>query len=132
MKSSIKLLLAALFGLLCVSPCFAQSPAAPVSPETQNFILEVLTGLAVKYPVVATIVGIMGTMRLWAKPVCSIVHQVIELTPTKWDDGWWAKGYDFLTKNPVGIAIAWGLDWLASIKIVPPGAQPRPVPPGGN
>jgi hypothetical protein len=132
MKTRLQLILAAILGLLCTSVCFAQSPAAPVSPETQGFILQFLTDMAVKYPVVATIVGVMGTMRLWAKPVFSIVHQVIELTPTKWDDGYWAKGYDFLTKNPVGIAIAWGLDWIASIKIVPPGAQARPVPPGGN
>lgn len=115
---------------------FAQeaAPAAadPISPEAQNFILQLLTGLTVKYPIIATLVGLMGTMRLWAKPVFSIVHQVIALTPSQWDDGLWASGYDFLTVNPIGKALAWLLDWVASIKLTPPGAAPRTPPPAAS
>lgn len=112
------------------APAAPAAAVAPVSPEAQGFILSLITEAVAKWPWLAVVVAFVGSMRLWAKPVFSAVHTIIELTPTKWDDGLWAKVFDFFTRNPVGISLAWLLDWLGSVKIVPPGAGPRQLPPG--
>lgn len=129
MKTSLKLLLAALVGLLFAVACFAQDSAAasaPVSPAVQSAIAEFLAAAVVKWPVLSTIIAVIGSMRLWAKPVFGLLHQIVELTPTKWDDGLWAKAYDFFTRNSVGVLIAWALDYFGSIKVIPPGSIARP------
>lgn len=128
MKNYIHLLLAVLAALFVATFALAEDVAAsgaPLSNEAQGFILSLLTSAVVKWPVLSTLVAFVGSMRLWAKPLFSLVHSVIELTPSKWDDDLWAKAYDFFTANPVGKTLAWLLDWLGSVKVVPPGAQPR-------
>lgn len=143
MKTNIKsiwpMILLALFAAVFILPIPASAQniivdstpnfiAAPtLSPATQNFILGLLTTLAAKYPFVATLIGILGTMRLWAKPAFSFIHSIVDLTPTMADDGWWSKAYSFFTTNPVGKFLAYLLDWLGSIKLTPP-AKPATAP----
>lgn len=132
----IHILLAAIFAalLLCVIPvsAFAQdaAPAVVVTPvlpaEASNFILELLFKLAAAHPWVATIITVIGSMRVWAKPVFAAIHSIIEITPTTYDDGLWAMAYRFFTENPVGKSIAWLLDYLASVKIAPPAKPAEP------
>jgi hypothetical protein len=105
------------------------APEMPITltPEAQNFVLDLFTGLIAKYPVLATLVAILGSMRVWAKPFFSAVHALVQLTPSKTDDGWWASAYDFFTLTPTGKTLAWLLDYVASIKLVPP-AKTAPAP----
>ena len=104
----------------------ADAPAF-VTPEAQNFLLTFITALAVKYPFIATVITLLGTLRLWLKPVFSAIHAIVDLTPTKLDDGYWAKAYDFFTATATGRFLAWLLDYVASIKLVPPGGKPITV-----
>lgn len=130
MKTSIKVMLAALVGLLFAVACFAQDSAvaSPVSPAAQSVISELLAAAVIKWPVLSSIIAFIGTMRLWAKPVFSFLHEVVETTPSKWDDGLWAQAFDFFTKNRIGIFLAWALDYFGSVKILPPGSVPRVTP----
>lgn len=110
---------------VCPSIALAQDSALPISAETQDSILGFLTGLAAKYPLVTTLLAAVGFARVWVKPVCSILHSIVDLTPSKTDDGWWATAQDFFTNNAVGKALAFLVDWLGSVKLVPP-AKPNP------
>lgn len=119
-------LAALLVPLLLIPATYAQNPA-PVqpetqvlSPETQNFILNLLTVLVAKYPWLATVITVIGSMRLWAKPVFSALHALTDITATKWDDGLWSRMYVFFTQHPMGRILAYLLDWLGSVKIQPP------------
>lgn len=81
----------------------------------EDFAYSVIAKLALKYPWIASIIAAMGFARVFAKPICSIIHAVVDLTPTKKDDGFLAW---FTT--PTGKKVAYALDWALSIKIVPP------------
>lgn len=100
---------------------------APISPETQNFVLSLVTVAVAKYPWLATIIAIIGSMRLWAKPVFAALHALVDLTPSKWDDGLFNTLGIFFTENPTGKLIAFLLDWVGSVKLTPPTAKPSVV-----
>lgn len=104
----------------------ALAPSTPVGAD--NPVLVLLGDLAVKYPLIATVIAVLGSMRLWAKPVFSAVHALVELTPSKADDGWWAGIYNYLTNTPSGRTLNWVLDYVASIKVVPPTKKAEPTP----
>lgn len=123
-KNLLLVLVVAVFGFLCVN-AYAQADASPAplaSNDAMNFILVFITNLAAKYPVVATVLTIMGSARLWMKPVSSIVHQIVELTPSKRDDGALTAVLAFFNENPVGRFLAYLFDWLLSVKIQKPSA----------
>lgn len=102
-----------------------------LTPETQNFVLNILTVLVAKYPWLATLIAVVGSMRLWAKPVFSALHALALLTPNKWDDGLWDKLNVFFTETNAGKFLAYLLDWFASIKVVPPTTPKAVVEKGG-
>ena len=116
------LLLFAFFPLLVVA---AEAVAAPATPEVPNFVLVFLTNLIATHPKVATLVGILGTMRLWAKPAFTLIHSVVDTTPSTKDDAVLGKVTNFFAANPVGKMLAYLLDYVTSIKIVP--VQPKPT-----
>ncbi len=72
-----------------------------------------ILGLAASYPIITTILAIMGVVRVVMKPVMSIIRMVVKATPSKADDkklneverSWWWK------------AILYILDLLTSIKL---------------
>ena len=133
----VGLLLLAFLSLL-LAPCsLLAQDAAPIAttivlpPEAQNLILTVLGKLMESHPWVATVIAVLGSMRLWAKPVGSLVHSIIEITPSKYDDGIWASAYKFLTEHPFGKFLAYLLDWIGSVKIAPPAPPAPPKDPLG-
>lgn len=135
MKTNRTSILVGLLAVLCLlfAPVFlfAQEavPVVPVLPaDAQNFILDLLGRLMVSHPWVATLVAVLGSMRLWAKPLFSLIHTIVDATPSKTDDGLWATAYAFFTVNPVGKFIAYALDWFASVKITPPAKPADPAP----
>ena len=99
------------------------SSALPI--EAQNFILSWLAGVAKSHAWVATFITILGTARFGAKPLFSVVHWIIDLTPSEGDN---ARFNRFLAwfHTPLGSKTAYLLDWVLSIKVIPP-AKPAPV-----
>lgn len=87
--------------------------------SAQNVVLDLLLALVERFPWMATVITILGSMRLWAKPAVSLIHSIIELTPSKWDDGIWARTYRFLTETTAGKFLAYLLDWFTSVKLPP-------------
>lgn len=91
------------------------APAAPAeAPAAQDATATLVADLAIKYPVVFTVLTIVGMLRLLVKPVMAYLHARAAATETKEDDerlarvaqSWWMKALLFV------------LDWGASIKPV--------------
>lgn len=124
------------FCALLVVPAIYAQTVLPVQPdahasfvvptEAQNFVIQFLTGLIAKHAWLATLITVIGSMRLWAKPVFSALHAFALLTPSTWDDGLWEKVNNFFTNTAVGKFLAYLLDWFTSIKVVPP-STPKAV-----
>lgn len=107
-----------------VDPTINQpGPDAATVKAVENFLPGVLTGLIAKFPWLASVILFMGSMRMWAKPVFAGLHALVAMTPTKTDDGYWQKFTTFL-QSPAGAWLHWLLDYVCSIKLVPP---PKPV-----
>lgn len=120
-----RLILAALvaFVLTAGLALAADLVAAPAAPDAQNFVLTFLTNLIQSSPKVATLIGVLGTMRLWAKPAFSIVHSIVDMTPSTRDDALIGQAVNWFATSTTGRGIAYALDYLTSIKIVP--IQPK-------
>lgn len=111
-----------------VQPSAADLPASDVNqpgPDAatvkavENFLPGFLTALIAKFPWLASIILFMGSMRVWAKPVFAALHAIVGMTTTKVDDGYWDKFTKFL-QSPAGAWLHWLLDYVCSIKLVPP------------
>ena len=74
---------------------------------------EILIGLVAKYPVVASILSIIGLIRLLVKPVMEIIKAYVAYTPSKEDDSFVNK----VIASPIYNKFLFILDWLFSIKI---------------
>lgn len=126
----------ALAGLFCLFAAFAfaqtgnatvAAPAVavadnPLSAGAQSFIV----AFAQSHAWLASLIALMGSMRLWAKPVFSFIHAVVDLTPSKSDDT--VLGNVLLWfSTPTGSKVAYVIDWLTSIKIAKP-TTPPPAP----
>lgn len=73
----------------------------------------ILTALIAKYPVLASIVGVVGILRLLLKPLFSFFHSFVLATPTPKDD---ALLSTVETSKTYSI-VAFLLDYIGSIKI---------------
>lgn len=101
-----------------VAPAVVSDPVVPVA--ITNALQGFIVSLAQNHAWLAGLIAFLGTMRLWAKPALSIVHSVVDLTPTKVDDGWFNGLLLFFNTNAVGKVLAYLLDWATSIKIQAP------------
>jgi uncharacterized Fe-S cluster-containing radical SAM superfamily protein len=113
-----------LFALLAITAVAQNTDILPVTgtPVTndQNIALNILDSLSGTHAWIATLLVLMGACRAIAKPLSSIVHTIVDITPSTWDNGALSKITNFFLLNPVGKTIAYVLDWLTSIKIKPP------------
>ena len=103
-------------------PTTTYFPVVFTSDSTQLTIL--LAQLLGKYPVLSAIIAFLGSMRVWAKPTFSLLHQLVDATPALGGSKLWAKVYNCLTLTPLGQFLSFLLDWLTSIKLIPPGDAP--------
>lgn len=93
------------------SPIVAAKPESPA--EKPDVIAETVAGIAAKYPILVTILTIIGGLRAVFKPLVSWYEARVAETAddtddarlAKWKSSWWFK------------ALAWGLDFGASIKV---------------
>lgn len=66
-----------------------------------------------KYPWLVTVIMVMGTFRLFLKPLMTIFQNVINLTPSKRDDEFMEK----MMESKAYKAFAFFVDWVASVKL---------------
>ncbi len=78
-----------------------------------DMILQFIMWVVAKNPQVAALIVMMGTLRLVLKPIMSALKEVIDLTPTKWDN----EQFDKLINSKAYKAISWALDYVGSIKL---------------
>lgn len=65
-----------------------------------------------QYPIFATILMVVGVLRLVMKPLMSFLHEFVLATPGEGDN----VLLDKIEKSPIFSTIMYVLDWLASIK----------------
>ena len=73
----------------------------------------VIAQLAEKYPIIATLALVIGGLRLVFKPIMAVIESVIAYTPYDSDDKWLAQ----VKANKIYLALAWFVDWSASVKL---------------
>lgn len=127
MKHKHLLALLAIFALATAASAqtLTADTSAMLTPEAQNFILGWLLALTKSHPWIATVITILGSARLWAKPLFSLVHMIADLTPSNSDNTVLDKAVTWF-HGPLGSKVAYLLDWTLSIKVIPPSA-PAPV-----
>lgn len=59
------------------------------------------------------VISIIGTLRLFVKPVMSAIQNYVDLTPSDKDDAL----VDEIKSSKVYQYLVYGLDWFASIKL---------------
>lgn len=74
---------------------------------------EMLLALIGKYPMVASVLSILGLIRLIVKPIMEVIKAYVEFTPNKEDDSFVNK----VIASPIYNKFLFILDWLFSIKI---------------
>jgi hypothetical protein len=66
-----------------------------------------------QYPIVASILAVIGGLRLVFKPVMTAIEAVVAATPTKKDDLALEKTKD----SAIYKAFVWLVDYLSSVKL---------------
>lgn len=74
---------------------------------------ELILALATKYPVLVTVLTVIGTLRLVMKPLFSFLHEYVLITETKKDDELLAK----VEGSKYFKWVMYVLDYLASVKV---------------
>ena len=73
----------------------------------------VIIGLVAKYPVIATILLVLGVARAIVKPIMSVLQAYVLATPSVKDDETVKK----IESSKVYLAIVWLLDYTLSLKL---------------
>lgn len=74
-----------------------------------NAILSLVSG----YPIVASIIFVIGSLRFIVKPIMKAVDDIVLATPSPDDDSLWAK----IKTSTWFKALLWIIDYASSIKI---------------
>lgn len=69
--------------------------------------------MADKYPVVLSIISVMGMARLFLKPVMTFLHEIVLITPSKKDNELLKKAEE----SKASKSLKFVLDYLFSLKI---------------
>ena len=105
-----------------IASAFGQdvAPILPVAPVATDAVSETINRFAQKAPWLLTIVSVMGACRVLIKPFFSFLHAVVMVTPSDRDDQWLARAEN----HKVFKYVLFGLDYVFSIKLVHPQANP--------
>lgn len=79
----------------------------------QELIMQFIMWALAKHPAFATLIVMMGTLRLVFKPIMTAINEVVGLTETKVDDEYLKK----VLSSKYYKAICWLIDFLASVKL---------------
>jgi len=74
---------------------------------------EVLFAAVAKWPVVSSVLIIMGGLRFLFKPIMSAAEKYVAYTPSLKDDAFFKK----LTESKIYKGVAWLVDFFGSIKL---------------
>jgi len=116
----IFVLLLVLLGLFLAPLAVMSQEAIPLPPDLAADLARPLVVQVVEsHPWVATLLLLMGGLRLVCKPIMSLVRARVAATPSTDDDAqlqrvmstWWYQ------------SLAWSLDFFASVKIPPPASR---------
>jgi len=77
------------------------------------FIQPFLVQYAAQYTWLFTILLVMGSFRLFFKPLMTIFKGVVDLTPSQKDDEFYAK----MLEHKAYKTVVFFIDWFASIKL---------------
>lgn len=78
-----------------------------------DLITQIITNLAMKYPMVVTIFTVVGILRAINKPLFALLHSYAEATVSKKDDEAVLK----IESSKAYTSLVFVLDYLMSIKI---------------
>lgn len=78
-----------------------------------DFILGIATSLFSSHPAFASLLMIVGILRVTMKPLMLLIETLVVATPTKLDDGM----YKSMIESELYKAFVFAIDWLASIKL---------------
>lgn len=73
----------------------------------------VLIGLVQKYPLLMSVIAVMGTLRLINKPLFTFLRTFVSATPGSWDD----RLLNEVEQSKAYKVISFILDYLGSIKL---------------
>lgn len=74
---------------------------------------EIIINIVESYPILASIIAVMGTARLFIKPLMSFAHEFVIITESKKDD----EILKEIEESKYYKWILYVLDWFASIKV---------------
>ncbi len=75
--------------------------------------MDLILELSTKYPSLATVIMVVGTLRLLVKPLMSFLREFVQITPTHTDNAWLKR----LEESKWWKAALYFLDWFGSIKL---------------
>lgn len=78
-----------------------------------EWLMALMSGLLVKYPVVVSVLAVVGGLRVVMKPLFALLHAVTDVIPGDKDNQLLGK----VEGSKVYAAIAFVLDWAASVKL---------------
>lgn len=78
-----------------------------------DVINQLLASAMVKWPVMTTIIMVIGVLRACVKPAMSLLQAYVLATPSKSDDEFVAN----FQSGKIYRAIAWFIDYVSSIKL---------------
>lgn len=78
-----------------------------------DFILSIATSLFSSHPAFASLLMVVGILRVVMKPLMMFIETLVIATPTKLDDG----VYKSMVESELYKAFVFVIDWLASIKL---------------
>jgi hypothetical protein len=76
-------------------------------------IINLIVGFAGQYPIIATLLMVIGALRVVFKPIFSVLRAYVEFTPNPADN----LALDSVEGSKVYKGIVWFLDFFASVKI---------------
>ena len=78
-----------------------------------NQLVSVLMGLSVKYPIVMSVVLLVGVLRAINKPLFALARAFADATKSELDN----KLIDDVEKSKIYKGVCFVLDWLGSVKL---------------
>lgn len=79
----------------------------------EQVIIQFLVGLVSKYPIITSIIMVVGILRAVNKPLMTFLHAVVLATPTNKDDELLGK----VEGSKIYGIVSFVLDYIASIKL---------------
>jgi hypothetical protein len=76
-------------------------------------IMEVIVQMTASYPVLMTVLSVIGILRVINKPLFALLHAYVNVTETTKDNELLAK----IEASSIYMGVAFILDWFGSVKL---------------